>query len=258
MNPLGLVVCMPTRGSVSVETMLCLRERMDGYPNELLTAIRKPVVEARNDLARQVRELDALPFDPRYVLWVDDDAWWPAGSVQSAVDTLEATPAIDVLAGMFSQRKAGAPAASYVEANFAPGKLVRVAGCGFHWVLMRRDLLQRVGSAPFTPEDDDNGEDVSFCIRATKAGAAVVADTSLTIGHVNAKTGMVYFPNSPPLVGCGLDAPYYDRERATNERDDDGIRTYGLAREQGIIASASTLKYLLALQTGRNPYERPR
>jgi hypothetical protein len=31
-KPLGLVVCMPTRGAVVIETMLCLREHLDGYP----------------------------------------------------------------------------------------------------------------------------------------------------------------------------------------------------------------------------------
>jgi hypothetical protein len=29
-KPLGLVVCMPTRGAVSIETLLCLREQLDG------------------------------------------------------------------------------------------------------------------------------------------------------------------------------------------------------------------------------------
>lgn len=44
---LGLIVCMPTRGAVSIETLLCLRENLDGYAHKLLTAIRMPVVEAR-------------------------------------------------------------------------------------------------------------------------------------------------------------------------------------------------------------------
>ncbi len=35
-KPLGLVVCMPTRGAVSIETMLWLREHPDDYPNKLL------------------------------------------------------------------------------------------------------------------------------------------------------------------------------------------------------------------------------
>ena len=82
-KPLGILACMPTRGAVAIETMFRLREHLDDYPHRLANKIRKPVVEARNQLAKEVRELDAntLDFDPRYVLWVDDDAWWPAGHV---------------------------------------------------------------------------------------------------------------------------------------------------------------------------------
>ena len=51
-KPLGPVFCMATRGAVSIETT---REHLDGYPNKLLTAFRKPVVEARNQLAKEAR-----------------------------------------------------------------------------------------------------------------------------------------------------------------------------------------------------------
>jgi hypothetical protein len=106
-KPLGLVVCMPTRGVVSIETMLCLREHLDGYPNELLTAIRKPIVEARNTLVKEARELDpnTLDFEPRYVLWVDDDAYWPSGCVSRGVGILEANPDVACLAAVNSGRK---------------------------------------------------------------------------------------------------------------------------------------------------------
>jgi hypothetical protein len=66
-KPLGLVVCMPTRGVVSIETTLCLRHHLDGYASKPLTVFRKDVVTARNELAKQARELDPekLDFDPR-------------------------------------------------------------------------------------------------------------------------------------------------------------------------------------------------
>jgi hypothetical protein len=74
--------------------MLCLRADLDGHPNKLLTAIRLPVVEARNQLAREARELDPerMDFDPKYVLSIDDDAWWPAGHVDRAMNILEENP----------------------------------------------------------------------------------------------------------------------------------------------------------------------
>jgi len=106
-KPTGLVVLMPTRGAVSIETMLCLREHLDDYPHKLLTVFRKDVVTARNELAKQVREIDAekLPFEPRYVLWVDDDAWWPWGSVDQAVSILETNADVSTVAAINSGRK---------------------------------------------------------------------------------------------------------------------------------------------------------
>lgn len=35
---------MPTRGTVSIETMPCLREHLDGYPSKLLTVFRRSLL----------------------------------------------------------------------------------------------------------------------------------------------------------------------------------------------------------------------
>ena len=43
MATIGSLVCTPRRGAVSIETMLCLREHLNGYPNRLLTAFRRPI-----------------------------------------------------------------------------------------------------------------------------------------------------------------------------------------------------------------------
>lgn len=45
-KPIGLVVFMPTRGAVSIETALGVREHFDGYPHVLKTAFRQPVGDA--------------------------------------------------------------------------------------------------------------------------------------------------------------------------------------------------------------------
>lgn len=122
---LGLLVLMPTRGAVSIETMLCLREHLDGYPNKLLTVFRKPVVEARNELARQARELNPneLDFDPRYCLLIDDDAWWPEGHVTRAIEILEANPDVSMVTSLFSDRAAyHDPTAVYRGKCIAPSR----------------------------------------------------------------------------------------------------------------------------------------
>lgn len=85
---------MPTRGAVSIETMLCLRENMDGYPYRLLVVFRKPIIEASISLLQMARELstDCLDFDPRHILGVADDAWWAPGTIKRAVTILEKNP----------------------------------------------------------------------------------------------------------------------------------------------------------------------
>jgi hypothetical protein len=232
---------MPTRGAVSIETMLCLREHLDGYPNKLLTAFRKPVVEARNQLAKDARELDPtyLDFDPKYALWVDDDAWWPGGHVDRAVRILEDHPDVDMVSGLFCRREAYAPPVIYYQRtpgsaycerlpllSYNPGELIPLTIAGGHWLVIRRDLLTKVGPEPFNrlPWKDANfndsrlddktqdligqmPEDLSFCERVIRAGCKIVTGRSLLVGHVEVATGICYFPNSPAMTANGLETP---------------------------------------------------
>lgn len=105
-KPTGLITLMPTRGAVSIETMLCLRQRLDAYPSLLKVAFRKDVVTARNELARFAREIDPskLEFDPEFVLMTDDDAWWPSGHVAKAIGILQDNPDIDMVSCVYCAR----------------------------------------------------------------------------------------------------------------------------------------------------------
>ncbi|MGA2759436.1 MAG: glycosyltransferase family A protein [Candidatus Cybelea sp.] len=257
-KPTGLLVCMPTRGAVSIETMLCLRHHLDGYPCKLLTAIRKPVEIGRNALAKAALEFDAerLPFAPKYCLWVDDDAWWPAGHVAKAVSILETHSEVDAVSGVFCARKAWHPAHGILKVPAAPtldefpesviaefpdevehlhaadrfryhperyedGELVPLRIGALHWNLMRRSLLEAVGSDPFTPMEkpldfpsglypgkgDLMPEDFSFYTRANNSGRQIVIERSLLVGHVEIGNDRMYFPNSAPRFAKGLAVP---------------------------------------------------
>jgi hypothetical protein len=254
-KPLGLVVCMPTRGAVSIETMLCLREHLDGYPNELLTAFRMPVVEARNQLAKEARELNPTPldFDPKYVLWVDDDAWWPSGHVDRAVSILEDHADVDMVSGLFCIREPFAPPAAvttehrqigpkqlwcpYFPLKYQPGELTPLIVAGSHCFIIRRAMLQTVGDAPFnrltkneafpsdrTPQNPLQPEDFSFCVRVNNVGGKIVIERSLLVGHVDVTSGLCYYPNSPALMANGLGAPYYAKDASKGY--DSAVRSY--------------------------------
>ncbi|HEY1882379.1 MAG TPA: hypothetical protein VGG51_05000 [Candidatus Cybelea sp.] len=257
-KPLGLIICMPTRGAISIETESCTREHLDGYPHRLLTVVGEPVVGARNQLAREARELDAtaLDFDPQYVLWVDDDAWWPVGRVDRAVKALEENEWVTMVAGVYSKREPYSDAVAvtmetktdgaggklygyYFPLKYAPGELTKLRFTGAHWFLVRRDFLNLMGDEPFKRRTafretlagdkvaDPNtlaSEDISFCVRLREAGGTIVTECSLLIGHVDVTTGKVYFVNSPAQIANRAEAPIYAKGYKQTPYDH---RTYG-------------------------------
>jgi len=54
------------------------------------------------------------------------------------------------------------------------------AGC----LLIRRDVLEKLGEAPFGPCETDIGEDIWFCKQAKMAGFDVTLDWSVLCGHL--------------------------------------------------------------------------
>lgn len=247
-KPLGLIVCMPTRGAVSIETMLCLREHLGSYPNKLLTVFRKPVVEARNQLAKEARELDPnyLSFDPRYVLWVDDDAWWPAGHVDRAISILEANPDVSMVTGMFCTRNEyrrptavplNGPLREVLTLCHEPGELIPLRLGSLHWALMRHSLLDLVGDEPFNQTEFPSmssearellssplmPEDYSFFTRAIAKGAKIVTERGLRVAHVDVQNGAAYYPNVAAMIADGVNPPKYAPDKVIGDGD---TRTY--------------------------------
>lgn len=70
--------------------------------------------------------------------------------------------------------------------DYPRDSLFEIAGCGFGCVLMSVDLARRVtdqfGLFPFMPAAGF-GEDLSFCLRARRAGAKICCDSSVRAGH---------------------------------------------------------------------------
>lgn len=95
----SIVVCMPMRDRMTSETAQALRENAGGCKMTLLTEVGKPVREARNVLAQRVLDLE-LPGDTP-IFWIDDDAWWPPGTLEGMVARL---PAESVIFGLHTVR----------------------------------------------------------------------------------------------------------------------------------------------------------
>lgn len=213
-NSQRFIIAMPTRGTVSAETVTALHGNTPGQ-TALVTVARRPVVEARNELAQGIAEV-AKQTGLDLVLWVDDDAWWPRDTLARMLRIMETTD-VDMLAPLSTDRRPfcspaqfrffdGKPAAilprgvrSTERARFTPGELVDIDATSFHFVLMRIALLERLGPQPFNvPDTGIFGEDMQFCFRAKRAGARLACDTGSIVAHVEADNGLAFIPISRP------------------------------------------------------------
>jgi GT2 family glycosyltransferase len=226
----GLMVLMPTRGAVAVETVSCLMNpaSWDGVRYIVQAQARLGVAEARNTLARNALLGCAdAPWTPDewFVLWIDDDSHWEPGTIRTALEILRKTPQVDILAGWFCVRNEfNGPAAFTritddrsrpVPANPTRPELFEVEAVGFHWVMHRLSVLERVGPRPFECIDGTS-EDFSFCSRARRAGLRTFTTNTLPIAHIEALAGFAYLPYMPKL-----------RALVTRVVSLDGERSYG-------------------------------
>jgi len=235
-----LAVCMPMRSGMTRETQSALQQNMDGIRYDLLTSIGKDVVTARNELAAR-----ALDRNAPYVLWSDSDAWWPAGTVRRMLNTIERRSDIDVLAGYFGGRDHFSPAfcwrdfntentwsnaENFVDPgrNCALGDVVRIEKTGCHFLLMRREALERVGPAPFTLITPQWSEDFALMFRALHARLGLFVDTGAIVAHIDDQ-GRAHVPGYPPgqIVHNKLVHPRVF-ERPTGPRQLGPERSYGL------------------------------
>lgn len=220
-----VLVLMPTRGAISYETSLALDANMGvGVQYRKLAVARKPIVEARNTLARFALEAiergDLFEFVPReyFCLWVDDDAWWPADVVPMMLRAMREIPMLDALFGKFGTRMPFSKVYAWRDADDVesfpkenvdckPADLVQIEGAGFHFVLMRSSLLKRVGPNPFDILVGEDGremaEDASFCHRAVAAGAKLGVGMGFPIIHVDPIDGAAYVPGMPAMMMDG-------------------------------------------------------
>lgn len=252
----ALLILQPTRGAVCYETILSLDCNVGVSSRRLLRVARKPVDVARNELARHA--LDAVEsgalfdFTPRetFILWVDDDAWLPPGLVTTMLQAMHepALQSLDALFAWFCTRMPYGKPVAYrgiddpasfpkIGVDCKEGDVVPIEAAGFHTVLMRARLLQRIGANPFTPSlDRAEGEDWAFCRRARDIGAMMAVGTSLPSAHIDPRDGTAYMPGMPAMLADGNEL----RQLTLEHLGGSGLmkvpqrRQYGLAFEDEI------------------------
>lgn len=197
-----LVIAMPMRDKPTRETERALAQNTPAGIT-VLTLAGLPVDEARNLLVKA-----ALEQGREYVLWIDDDAYWPPGAVEHMIATMQQHTDLAALAAMFCARKAHWPCAAYRD----PGPVIAISdqvtkinGAGMHFTMTRASALREpIGPEPFRIDAGSRlPEDLSFFLRLHDAGMNAGLATSLQVAHVERESGMVFLPNQPPLKITG-------------------------------------------------------
>ena len=65
-----------------------------------------------------------------------------------------------------------------------PDDLQEIDGCGSHFMLIRRDVLEKIGAPWFECTSPNAGEDFDFCRKVQKAGFKLYVDYSVFTGHI--------------------------------------------------------------------------
>jgi hypothetical protein len=228
----AVLVLMPTRGQICVETQLAIENNMLDVPHRMLVRQgRKPIVEARNTLAKfalHLQKENPFAFTPRelFAMWIDDDAWFPPGLPATMLRCMGDFPKVDALFGMFGVRSPYAPVSAWrisadrnsfpkVGIDCKPHDVVDIAEAGFHLVMMRLSLLERLGENPFDPRNESESEDIAFCRRAKEIGARLAVGMGFPVLHIDARDGTAYQPGMPTMMMEGNSARQVSLEHAT-------------------------------------------
>jgi hypothetical protein len=235
-----LLVLMPRRSEISPQTRLALLQNMDGLPFRMLEETGRPVDEARNALA--ARALEACGSDT-LCLWIDDDCYWCAGTVELLISTFRKHADVDVLTAYFGPRAPFATPLCLLRPNdvtsapregrdFRVGEIVPIASASMNCVLHRAALLREAGPEPFSPLPGSLGEDHSFFERLRALGRRTALATGIVVAHCEGD--LAFVPGRRPFCVVDnrlqlTDDPRSDAEIAAAYAGRNLRRSYGPA-----------------------------
>ena len=138
----------------------------------------------------------ALKADADWMLWLDSDMVFAPDLLEQMFRTAEKEQTEFVTGVYFRRVEPYTPTLfatlemdppSWTNADEIPDKPFEVAGCGFGAVLVSMqvvwDVCNKFGANPFNPLEG-MGEDLAFCWRARQCGYKIIADPSLSLGHM--------------------------------------------------------------------------
>ena len=185
-----VLIAVPALDVMPVQTAYSMLSLKRDCPSRFSFIVRASCADARNLLAREAIESGA-----DRVLWIDSDMVFDDDIMIRLGEDLDA--GWDMVCGLYFKRELPVTPVIYrsieattgkceVYADYPRDSLFEIAGCGFGAVMMTTELLTRADSfktGPFTPLPHLS-EDLSFCKRATDAGARIACDSRIKVGHV--------------------------------------------------------------------------
>jgi SAM-dependent methyltransferase len=175
--------------------------------HEFFLAIKRKSEQfrARNSIVEVAAQMCA-----DYVWFLDDDHVFDEidGNLPSPayehlrrlLEHFDATPDAGIIGCLYYHR--GGECRPVLMTETAPGRhrllfdyevnhqLQEVAVQGGGCMLIKMEVFDKLGYAPFAPEHD-YGTDIQVCMKAREAGYKVYCDTSLTLGHVKNERSIV-------------------------------------------------------------------
>lgn len=144
-----------------------------------------------------------------YILTLEDDCLIPTMGVMQLLKTLQEGD-YDAVSAAYIRKEPGGKAHIYGDASnpddwglipFEKGKIIECNGIPMGMTLFRRECFDGVERPWFKNEHEmvegsvrRYSQDLYFCKKARAAGKRFAVDCGVIVGHVDAETGVTYFP----------------------------------------------------------------
>lgn len=186
MRTLVAVPCMDNVAAPFAHSLSSMKNEGECFISFIIGSL---IYESRNNFCKQ-----ALKTKADYVLWLDSDMVFESDVMERMHRHME--DGKDIVSGLYFRRRAPFTPVlykelggngSYVEyPDYPKDSVFEIGGCGFGCVMLKREVIEAVAfdSGNWFEPCDGYGEDLSFCVRAKRAGFKIWCDSTIKCGHV--------------------------------------------------------------------------
>lgn len=200
------MIAIPTRGMIHYQVLTCWRTLMMPMNSRIMNVFAAgfEVGDARNNL------VNTFLNDPsiQYLMFFDDDILMKPESMLKLARAFGETD-YDILGGIYRLKDGSRQQVAYREndgfmesikdENHLEGEVIPVDIIGMGFTCIKRHVFKKIEAPWFKTSGLDETiskssftEDVYFCRKAREAGFKIGAVTSIQLGHLDTKTGIVY------------------------------------------------------------------